>query len=151
MKIHEFSQKIGLSEKTIRYYEEIGIFPLPRRSQNGYRHYDNNDIEKVKFVIGARILNLSLDEIAEILDMRDRRKAPCRAMLNSIEQKISQISENIRLLQKMETELKKLHKLGLKFSLDDIDGKHCICHLVSKQADKKIDKRRFDNEKIAEF
>ena len=132
MKILEFAQLTGLSPKTIRYYESIGIQSAPRRAPNGYREYSEQDLERARFVAGIRSLDLSLDEIAEILAMRDRREAPCRTLLDLIEQKADQIEERIRLLRQMEIDLRQLHKLGLTFPTDDIDGKNCICHLVSE-------------------
>jgi len=132
MKILEFAQLTGLSTKTIRYYESIGILSAPRRAPNGYREYSEQDLERARFVAGIRSLDLSLDEIEEILAMRDRREAPCRTLLDLIEQKADQIEERIRLLRQMEIDLRQLHKLGLTFPTDDIDGKNCICHLVSE-------------------
>ena len=133
MKIHEFAQRTGLPAKTIRYYETIGLLASPRRAPNGYREYNEQDLERARFVAGTRSLDLSLDEIKEILAMRDRREAPCRTLLNLIEQKANQIEERIRLLKQMEADLRKLHALGLTFPTDDVDGKNCICHLVSEQ------------------
>ena len=133
MKIQEFSQLTSLSTKTIRYYESIGILPSPSRTPNGYRDYSEQDLERARFVAGVRSLDLSLDEIAEILAMRDRREAPCRTLLDRIEQKADQIEERIRLLKQMEIDLRQLYKLGLTFPTDDIDGKNCICHLVSER------------------
>jgi DNA-binding transcriptional MerR regulator len=134
MKIQQFSTQTGLSAKTIRYYESIGILASPQRAANGYREYDEQDVERARFVAGARSLELSLDEITEILAMRDRREAPCRTMLNLIKQKADQIEQRIRLLKRMKDDLRQLHELGLTFSTDDIDGKNCICHLVSEHA-----------------
>jgi len=134
MKILEFAQLTGLSPKTIRYYESIGILSSPRRTPNGYRDYSEQDLARARFVAGIRSLDLSLDEIAEILAMRDRREAPCRTLLDLIEQKADQIEERIRLLRQMEIDLRQLHKLGLTFPTDDIDGKNCICHLVSEHS-----------------
>ena len=134
MKIQEFAQLAGLSTKTIRYYESIGILISPRRAPNGYREYNEKDLARARFVAGTRSLDLSLDEIREILAMQDRREALCRTLLNLIEQKANQIEERIRLLKQMEVDLRQLHKLGLTFPTDDIDGKNCICHLVSEHA-----------------
>ena len=134
MKIQEFAQVTGLSTKTIRYYESIGILSAPNRMPNGYRNYGKQDVERARFVAGIRSLDLGLDEIQELLAMRDRREAPCRTLLDLIEQKANEIEERIRLLQEMEVDLRKLHRLGLKFPIDDIDGKHCICHLVSEHS-----------------
>jgi DNA-binding transcriptional MerR regulator len=134
MKIQEFSQQTGLSTKTIRYYESIGVLPSPQRTSNGYRDYNEKNIERARFVAGVRSLDLSLDEIKEILAMRDRREAPCRILLDLIEQKADQIEERIRLLKQMEFDLRQLHELGLTFPTDDLDGKNCICHLVSEHS-----------------
>ncbi len=133
MKIQEFSRLSGVSAKTIRYYESIGILPSPQRTPNGYRDYNENDLERARFVAGIRSLDLSLDEIAEILAMRDRREAPCRTLLDRIEQRADQIEERIHALRQMEINLRQLHELGLTFPTDDVDGKNCICHLVSER------------------
>jgi DNA-binding transcriptional MerR regulator len=133
MKIQEFSQQSGLPAKTIRYYESIGLLPSPQRTPNGYRDYDEKNLERARFVAGIRSLDLSLDEIAEILAMRDRREAPCRTLLDRIEQKANQIEERIQALRQMEVDLRQLHELGLTFPTDDVDGKNCICHLVSER------------------
>jgi len=134
MKIQEFSQQTGLSAKTIRYYESIGVLRSPKRAPNGYREYNKGDMERARFVAGARSLELSLDEISELLSMQDHKEAPCRAMLNQIKHKADQISERILHLQQMEKDLRKLYKLGLTFPTDDIDGKNCICHLVKQRS-----------------
>ena len=134
MKIQEFAQLTGLPAKTIRYYESIELLSAPQRAPNGYREYNEQDVARARFVAGTRSLDLSLEEIREILAMRDRREAPCRTLLNLIEQKANQIEERIRLLKQMEVDLRQLHSLGLTFPTNDIDGKNCICHLVSEHA-----------------
>jgi DNA-binding transcriptional MerR regulator len=134
MQIKEFAQRTNLSAKTIRYYEEIGLLPPPKRRINGYRDYSEADIGRARFVAGTRTLDFSLDDIQEILDLRDRREAPCRVVLTLLEEKANEISKRIAELQRMEIELRELHTLGLTFPTDDVDGKDCVCHLVSERA-----------------
>jgi DNA-binding transcriptional MerR regulator len=134
MEIHELEARTGVTAKTIRYYEQVGVLPSPRRKPNGYREYDGNDVERLKFVAGARQLDFSLDDIAEILDLRDRREAPCRVVLDLLEQKARVVARRIEELRKLETNLQELHELGTTFPMDDIDGKNCVCHLVSSRA-----------------
>ncbi len=131
MKIQELSKITGVSAKTIRYYEEIGLLPAPLRAENNYRHYNERDVERLRLVAGARQLDISLDDIQEILAMRDNREAPCRILLNRIEQKANEIQDRIRVLQEFERELRELYALGNTFPVDDVDGKNCVCHLVS--------------------
>ncbi len=132
MQIKTFSQITGLPAKTIRYYEEVGLLPPPRRRENGYREYDERDVSRARFVAGARRLDFSLDDIQEILDLRDRRIAPCRVVLEMIEEKATEIARRIAELQEMEADLRRLHRLGQTFPDDDVDGKDCVCHLVSE-------------------
>jgi MerR family copper efflux transcriptional regulator len=134
MKIKDLAQLTGLSAKTIRYYESIGVLSAPPRAPNGYRDYSEQDVARVRFVAGIRSLDLSLDEVKELVAMRDRREAPCRTLLDLIQQKADQIETRIRLLKQMQVELRQLHELGLTFPTDDVDGKNCICHLVSQHS-----------------
>ena len=133
MQIKEFARQTGLPAKTIRYYEEIGLLPQPRRLDNGYRTYDGSDVSRARLVAGARTLDLSLDDVQEILAMRDQQEAPCRVVLDLLAQRADEISQRIAELQRMETELRELHRLGLTFPTDDVEGKSCVCHLVSER------------------
>jgi DNA-binding transcriptional MerR regulator len=132
MKIQDLSQMAGVSAKTIRYYEEIGLLPAPARTENNYRQYGEQDVDRLRLVAGARRLDLSLDDIQEILAMRDQGEAPCRVLLERMEEKANEIAERIHALQQMESELRGLRTLGLTFPVDDVDGKNCVCHLVSE-------------------
>jgi len=132
MKIQELAQRTGISAKTIRYYEEIGILPAPARAENNYRQYTEQDVDRLRLVAGARRLDLSLDDIQEIIALRDRREAPCRILLEQLERKADEIAERIRELKRLESELRSLHELGLTFPTDDVEGKYCVCHLVSE-------------------
>lgn len=118
MQIKQFAQETALSAKTIRYYEEIGLLPNPDRLENGYRDYSEADVARARLVAGARRLDFSLDDIQEILDLRDQRIAPCRVVLDLLEEKANEISQRIAELQRMEMELRELHRLGLTFPTD---------------------------------
>ncbi len=134
MQINQLAQRVNLSSKTIRYYESIGLLPPPRRLPNGYRDYAETDVERARFVAAARDLDFSLDDISEILDLRDRREAPCRVVLDLLQQKANDIKQRITDLQQLEAELRELRRLGLTYPTDDVDGKNCVCHLVRERA-----------------
>ena len=137
MLIRELARHTGVSAKTIRYYEQIGVLPSPKRAPNGYRVYDEHDVERLQLVVGARRLGLSLDEIKEIIALRERGEAPCRVLLDRLQQKADEIAGRIRELQHLEKTLRELHALGVTFPTDDVEGKRCVCHLVSVQTSAK--------------
>ena len=133
MEIRELVKSTGVSAKTIRYYEEIRILPPAARKPNGYREYSIVDVDRLKLVAGARRLDFGLEEIREILDLRDRNIAPCGVLLGLLEQKAAEIKIRIRELQALEKDLQHLNALGLTYPIDDVEGKNCVCHLVSEQ------------------
>ena len=138
MQIQTVSTQSGVSAQTIRYYESVGLLPEPQRQPNGYRIYAPEDVERVRFVAGARRLGLSIDDIREIVALRDTGEAPCSTVLALLQQKADEIQQRIAELQRMETELRTLHGLGLTFPEEDILGKQCVCHLVREQVTKDI-------------
>ena len=85
-------------------------------------------------VAGARRLDFTLDDIAEILALRDRQEAPCRVVLDLLQEKADEVHRRIAELRQLEAELRQLHAEGLTFPTDDVEGKNCVCHLVKQQA-----------------
>ena len=95
MKIHELSARTGVSQKTIRYYESIDVLPMASRQPNGYRMYTEKDATRLQLVNGARRLGLSLNDIKEVIALRDRGEAPCTVLLAQLMHKADEIAERI--------------------------------------------------------
>ncbi len=134
MEIRELSNRTNVSTKTIRYYEEIELLPPPNRKPNGYREYSGSDVDRLKLVSGARRLDFSLAEIKEILDLRDRNIAPCGVLLDLLDHKANEIRQRILELGKLQEDLQQLYSLGVTYPTDDVEGKNCVCHLVSEHS-----------------
>jgi len=64
--IGEISRLVELSQRTIRYYEEIGLLHSVRRIENGKRVYTDNDVRRLKFINRLKVLGLSLAEMVEL-------------------------------------------------------------------------------------
>ena len=67
MRISELADTVGVPVSTVRYYERIGLLDLPARTASGYRDYDEGSATRLLFVLRARRLGLSCDQIAEVL------------------------------------------------------------------------------------
>ncbi len=70
--IGEVAEAVGLSLRTIRHYEEVGLVPPSGRSAGGFRLYTDGDIERLVLVKQMKPLDFSLDEMRELLELRDR-------------------------------------------------------------------------------
>lgn len=127
--IGNLSEQTGVSTEAIRYYERIGLIPEPQRADNGYRVYADADVERLHFIRRARALDIALDELDEILAFRERNEAPCSHVMMVMEQRIEEIENRIRDLQKMRDEIKRLHEAGKQLP-HDVQMKMCVCHLI---------------------
>ena len=75
MNISEAARRSGLSSKTIRYYEEIGLIGPAARSENGYRQYDARDVDELHFLARAREVGFDIEECRQLLDLqRDQHR-----------------------------------------------------------------------------
>ena len=66
MNISQAARQSGLSAKTIRYYEEIGLLPGVRRSEGGRRVYGDDELERLRFITRLKTLGLPLKEIRDL-------------------------------------------------------------------------------------
>lgn len=130
IQIGELARASGTPAKTIRFYEEAGVLPPPHRAENGYRLYGDEDIRRLRFVRNARSLDFSLADLQEILALRDRGEAPCRYVIRLLAEKAVEIEERIRQLDVLQEELQVLLERADSLPDDDIEMKHCICHLI---------------------
>lgn len=75
MQIKEFAEQIGVSVRTLHYYDEIGLLkPSEVDAQNGYRFYDESSLERMQEILFYRELDFSLRTIAQILSSPDYDK-----------------------------------------------------------------------------
>ena len=99
MRIGEVAQRSGVSVKTIRYYEDIGVLDLPQRSASGYREYDDNVLERLAFVRSAQTVGLKLGEIREIVAFHARGETPCAHVVALLAQHSAELSRRIAELE----------------------------------------------------
>lgn len=106
--IGEIAKDLGISPKTIRWYEAQGLVAEPDRTESGYRSYSAEDIERLKFIRKAFAFGFSSKEIKDILELRAHGESPCDLVLDLIGGKISAIHHQIKELQQLERELTEL-------------------------------------------
>lgn len=108
MLIGELAERVGVNAKTIRYYEGIGLLPAPDRTASGYRTYGAPDADRLRFIRQAQQLDLRLDEIAEILALRDRGELPCHFVLEVAQERLADLDRRIAEMQQARRELQGL-------------------------------------------
>ncbi len=133
LRIGELVQQVDVAPSTVRYYEEIGLLPPATRSENGYRAYGRADVERLRFIQRAKALDFSLEEIKEILGLREQGKAPCAYVISRIGDKIDEVERKIADLTRLKSDLVQLQAEATCLPLAEIEAKSCVCHLIENQ------------------
>jgi DNA-binding transcriptional MerR regulator len=94
-RIGKVAQETGLSVDTIRFYQKQGLLTRLARSKGGFRLFDRNDIETLKFLRKAQELGFSLNEIRELLTLRSDHVLACSHVKELLDQKLTAVIQKI--------------------------------------------------------
>lgn len=107
--IGQISRLVELSQRTIRYYEEIGLLHSVRRIENGKRVYTDNDVRRLKFINRLKVLGLSLAEMVELEKIyrkqRNNREILPK-LLQILDERAVQIDERVAQLVALKKEIR---------------------------------------------
>lgn len=108
LSIGKVAKQAGISVETIRFYERKGLLQEPQRKESGYRQYQEEDIRKLVFIQHAKNLGFSLNEIRDLMSLQADSKSTSREVKDMAENKLQDIEEKIKMLQRMRMTLKHL-------------------------------------------
>ena len=104
MNIGDVARETGLPVKTIRYYEEIGLVS-PDRSGNGYRDFDTDEVNRLRFLAQARHLGFSLEECRKLVALYGDEGRASRDVRALASQHLAEVRNRIAQLQDLERTL----------------------------------------------
>ena len=133
MRIGEAAEAAGLEATAIRFYEKQGVLPGPDRTDSGYRNYTDEDVDLLRFVRRARNLEIPLDDVRQIVELRSRGQAPCGVVRRVMAREATAIESRIAELQALQAELSRLLDLADRVA-DDWPGGDCVCHIVEAES-----------------
>lgn len=110
MKIGDVAKIAGCPVETVRYYEKEGLLPLPSRTGGNYRFYSDSHVERLLFIRRCRTLDMSHEEIRQLLRWQDHPLERCDVINALIDSRIQQVSARIQTLQTLEAQLRSLRQ-----------------------------------------
>lgn len=131
MQIGVLAAETGLTIKTIRYYEEIGLLDAPRRTPSGYRDYDPDAAERLRFIRASQASGLTLGEIRGIVGFRDRGESPCAHVLEVLRRRSDEIDQQILDLRRARDVIAVLVERAKALDASDC-APSGICHIIAQ-------------------
>ncbi|MEO0496217.1 MAG: MerR family transcriptional regulator [Pseudomonadota bacterium] len=107
MNIQNASQATGLPPKTIRYYEEIGLI-APSRTENGYRHFGDADLNALRFLASARGLGFKLEQCRQLLALQTDPARKSADVKRIAQGRLADLEETARRIEIMRGELNRM-------------------------------------------
>ncbi len=124
VRIGELAERLGVTTKSIRFYEAGGLMPEPVRTASGYRDYAEADVERLTFIKTAQRLGLSLDEIREIIAFRDRGEQPCGYVAAVLRRQVADLGRRITEMGELRDQLRALEARAAAGGAGD-EGRFC--------------------------
>lgn len=104
--IGELAGRAGLSAKTVRYYESIGLLGEAVRTESGYRTYAVEDLERLQFITSAKQLGLTLSEIKDVIATWAAGTRPCGKVATMLDEKLAELDQRIDQMTRFRDELR---------------------------------------------
>lgn len=126
--IGELATASGVATQTIRFYEQQGLMPEPRRTESNYRRYPQEAADRLQFIVHAKQWGFTLDEVRELLTLQDANGDRAEAKRIAAE-KLQKIRSQIQSLRRIEAVLAK--------TVDECSGEGAVagCPIVEAIAD----------------
>jgi DNA-binding transcriptional MerR regulator len=138
LRIQEVAEDTGLTPRTIRYYEEVGLLAPAARSEGAYRLYDGEDLERLRFIRGLRDdAGFSLAEIRQLLEdeaARARNRDRFRTTADPVERRQILTDAIERVDRQVASLREKIDRLEAMIAEAEDRRTHLASHLADLEA-----------------
>lgn len=127
----ELARRAGCNSETVRYYEDVGLLPMPRRNAAGHRVYDEPDLNRLRFICRARDLGFALTEVRELVALAEEAEDCCADVEALTLRQLEAVRGKIAALQRMDRALS-----ALAAQCRNRDGRACpVVESLSEEPD----------------
>lgn len=126
MRIGELASQAGVSTKTIRYYESIGLLDEPERTPSGYRDYTEEAVDRLGFIRDAQASGLTLAEITSVIELKSAGESTCEHTRDLLQRHLADLDAQIMRLQATRDQIAQLTSRAEQLDpVDCVDDQRC--------------------------
>lgn len=129
MNVSRLARRAGTTSDTVRHYTDLGILRPRRNPDNGYRQYSQDDFRRLEFVLQARQLGFTLEDIQEIINESESGASPCAHVRQLIEERLEDVEARIEALSRLSQRMRRAMAEWTVQPDSPADGEH-ICGLI---------------------
>jgi len=129
MRVAELAAALGTTADTVRYYTRIGFLKPHKDRFNGYRDYDGEARQRLRFILSARDLGFSVEDIGQLLAEAGRGHSPCPHTRELIARRLVESERRLREMQALHDRMRTAALAWEALPDGEPDG-HAICRLI---------------------
>ena len=124
MNIQELESRCGVTKQNIRFYERKGLLHPDRNLANNYREYNMEDVERLQFIKMMRKLDVSIEDIREVLEGRYPMEDLMQKHLEELENRKKELDAGVKICKKLlHTQLKELDTSAVLKEMDEMEAR----------------------------
>ena len=109
LKIGESAKHAGISRDALRFYEKHGLIAPNTRTESGYRLYSKTDVVRISFILSAKEVGFTLNEIHQLLELEVTKDVKsCQDVKQFVDNKIQVVNQRLNEMKKIKQSLKTL-------------------------------------------
>jgi DNA-binding transcriptional MerR regulator len=128
VRIGEVAGRSGVPAKTIRFWEDQHLLPPPARTPAGYRDYGPAILDRLAFIRHSQAAGLTLENIRQVLDIRDGGQPPCVHVTDLIARRLGEVEGRLAELTRVRDQLAALAARAAKQQPADCHG---YCSIIT--------------------
>ncbi|WP_310071409.1 MULTISPECIES: MerR family transcriptional regulator [Cellvibrio] len=129
MRVAQLARELAISADTIRYYTLIGLIKPKRNPANNYKEYREEERRRLQFILSARKLGFTLNDIKEIIREASKGKMACPLVRQILEKRLQETEQSFNQQSALRKHMKKAMKDWKNKPNQEPNG-HEICHLI---------------------
>lgn len=129
MRVSELANAIATTPDTVRYYTRIGLISPIKSPVNGYKTYGESVRKRLEFILSARQLDFSVEEIKEILTEADKGHTACPLVREIVERRLAETEKQFQAALLLREKLRNAIS-DWQSKPDKVPTGHMICHLI---------------------
>lgn len=129
MRVSELAKSMATTPDTVRFYTRIGLISPIKNPINGYKTYGKSVQQRLKFILSARQLDFSVEEIKEILTESDKGNTACPLVREIVEHRLAETEKQFQAALLLREKLRNAIS-DWQAKPDKAPTGHMICHLI---------------------
>ena len=106
--IGKLAELADVSANAVRFYEREGLMPVPAKTDSGYRLYDAQAVDRLRFIKQSQLCGFTLSEIQDLLRLRDGASTCCNDVRSKVIEKKLELEARINSMKAMSKSLDQL-------------------------------------------